>query len=466
MADLRLRRDPVAVGGDDPFRGDLLSRKKHAEVLTLLLRIVDGPAVLSLESPWGTGKTTFVEMWSASMRQQGFPVVVFNAWETDYAADPFVALSSKITDTAGAIAGVTKSPAAQTREAAKILAKRALPGIARLATVGVLNLPDDLEAEIAKAVGTAVDDRLEAFEKATQSVTAFKVQLKSLAEGILTETDGLPLVVFVDELDRCRPTYAVELLERAKHLFSVKGVVFVLALDRQQLVNAVRAVYGQTFDAAGYLRRFIDFDCQLPPPDPEAFTKAQLAQVDLEQFFGRSTDREARQGVELMTELIVLLAPALGLSLRQIEQLVIRLGVVLRGLPNRQYTFFRATALALLLKAWRPQLYRDFVAGRERPDDLARLLEEEIGEASGLPDHQRRLIEATVLRAGRELGMSSERIKAYEELVRTGENEEDEVYNASQVLRLYELGHHSAGIGFRHVVDRIDLVADSLFTET
>ena len=62
-----------------------------------MLRSVDGPCVLAVDAPWGAGKTTFLRMLSHHLRNQEFPVIEFNAWETDFAGDPFVALSEELT---------------------------------------------------------------------------------------------------------------------------------------------------------------------------------------------------------------------------------------------------------------------------------------------------------------------------------------------------------------------------------
>jgi len=85
--------------------------------------------------------------------------------------------------------------------------------------------------------------------------------------GPATSASRPPLVFFVDELDRCRPSYAIEFLEMAKHLFSVQGTVFVLAINAAQLANAIRALYGEKFDAERYLRRFVDVQLDLPVPE-------------------------------------------------------------------------------------------------------------------------------------------------------------------------------------------------------
>ena len=93
---IRIRPAEVEIPCSDPFQNELLDRKKSAEVLTQLVDSIDGPCVLAIDAPWGAGKTTFLKMWSQHLRNEGFPVVEFNAWETDHAEDPFVALASEL----------------------------------------------------------------------------------------------------------------------------------------------------------------------------------------------------------------------------------------------------------------------------------------------------------------------------------------------------------------------------------
>ena len=89
-----------------------------------------------------------------------------------------------------------------------------------------------------------------------KNIISFK---NSLANFIEKSTEDKPVVFIIDELDRCRPNYAVEVLEQIKHLFSVPKIVFVLSIDKEQLGHAVRGVYGsEKLNADEYLRRFID----------------------------------------------------------------------------------------------------------------------------------------------------------------------------------------------------------------
>ena len=93
---IRIRPEEVKITTDNPFQHDLLDRKEPAELLTQLVDGIDGPCVMAIDAPWGAGKTTFLKMWSCHLRKNGFPVVEFNAWETDHATDPFVALVSEL----------------------------------------------------------------------------------------------------------------------------------------------------------------------------------------------------------------------------------------------------------------------------------------------------------------------------------------------------------------------------------
>lgn len=94
---------------------------------------------------------------------------------------------------------------------------------------------------------------------------------------------------FIDELDRCRPNYAVTVLEQIKHFFSVPNIVFVLSIDKVQLGHAIRGVYGSEFiDADDYLRRFIDIEYSLPDPEYDKYTNYLCDKYDLNSFFNHS----------------------------------------------------------------------------------------------------------------------------------------------------------------------------------
>ncbi len=97
--------------------------------------------------------------------------------------------------------------------------------------------------------------------------------IKGIFEDILVE-DAEKLVVFIDELDRCKPTFAVEMLESIKHYFDDDRFIFVMSINKSQLIHTISRYYGDGFDSNLYLNKFYDMNIQLPPADTRTyFTK-------------------------------------------------------------------------------------------------------------------------------------------------------------------------------------------------
>ena len=265
---IRIQTREIDVPKDDPFKNDLLGRKESVEVLTHLVGSLEDPCVLAVDAAWGNGKTTFLRIWAQYLRNQKFPVVEFNAWETDFSGDPFVALSTELTE--GLRKYDDKPLAAKiddTKKKAEEVLRRAVPSVIRLATVGILDVGPLMEQEVGQALASYAKDRLSEYHEAKKSVKAFRDSLQNMADTVSKFSENRPLIVVIDELDRCRPSYAVELLEVAKHLFAVDRIVFVLAVNRSELAHSIGALYGSGFDAMGYLRRFFDVDFRLPDPE-------------------------------------------------------------------------------------------------------------------------------------------------------------------------------------------------------
>lgn len=87
----------VPIPKSNPFQNDALGREPIAGHLTSLLRTLEDPYVLSLSSPYGTGKTTFVRMWRQKLENEGFLPLYYNAWDNDFVDDPLVAFVEEIT---------------------------------------------------------------------------------------------------------------------------------------------------------------------------------------------------------------------------------------------------------------------------------------------------------------------------------------------------------------------------------
>ena len=94
--------------------------------------------------------------------------------------------------------------------------------------------------------------------------------IKKFFEEVLFEK-AEQLIIFVDELDRCRPSYAVKLLERIEHYFINERITFVFSVNLEQLQHTIKNFYGNDFDACRYLDRFFDLRVSLPQVDMEKY---------------------------------------------------------------------------------------------------------------------------------------------------------------------------------------------------
>ena len=259
---------------------------------------------MAVDAAWGNGKTTFLRIWTQYLRNHEFPVVEFNAWETDFSGDPFVALSTELTDGLKEYdIGDMKKKIAKTKKCAKEVLRRAVPGVIRAVTAGILDVNPLLENELGSALASYAEERLSEYQGAKKSVKEFRRNLQEMAATLSQSSDNRPLIVVIDELDRCRPSYAVELLEIAKHLFAVDRIVFVLAINRTELAHSIKALYGRDFDAQGYLRRFFqscsnseNVACSIsttsPPKQYRYYPRKDLIRPSLEVW-----DRGPRVGV-------------------------------------------------------------------------------------------------------------------------------------------------------------------------
>src|SRR5207244_5920704 len=162
--------------------------------------------------------------------------------------------------------------------------------------------------DLAKLAEEVAKQQIEKYQADKKTIGHFRQELSELVTVLRKKSGGAskPIIFVVDELDRCRPPYAIELLEKIKHLFLVDGLVFVLAIDRQQLGESVKCLYGEGLDADNYLRRFIDLEYRLPAPKLEQFVKAQFARFGLDEAMtakkGTTAD-DANNLVKILTEL-------------------------------------------------------------------------------------------------------------------------------------------------------------------
>jgi len=367
------RISQLEVPADDPFRNDALERRPVVEFLIGLIGRAGGPFVLALDSPWGSGKTVLVRMLEAELKRQDYGCIYFNAWQVDYVTDPLVALVSSIDHLEigeSAAAASFKDHLKKVRRVTSLVAKRTAVAAAKALTVGVLDLEEEIEAAAAELTGESVNDIVEAFQKESSLLDKFRAELEAAIKQLPSAGKKQTLVFFVDEIDRCRPTFAIELLERIKHLFDVPNILFVLSLDKQQLEASIAAVYGQDINAAEYLRRFIDLEYVVPSTRAKQFVESLFSRFGLEEIFKKRTHHELQYDRANTIEFFTTLAEAVPLSLRAQERCFTRLRVVMDQTPENHYLHPVLVVVLIILRSVEPELFARLCRGQATAHDV------------------------------------------------------------------------------------------------
>lgn len=245
------------------FDGDILDRSVISKRLSDLLEKMETPLVIALDDKWGSGKTYFLKRWvTAHAKENGGQAVTvyFDAFESDYLSDPLVAITTAVSDR---IPERAKSTVKKWRTVASKLAKPAFGIALSMATLGAKQYLDEIGDVIADAASAEARDAAgQLWDAEKDRKDAMETFKKLLME--LTESAEAQIIIVVDELDRCRPDYALSVLEVIKHFFTVPKVHFVLGVNGNALENSVRARYGAEIDAESYLRKFINVSFSLP----------------------------------------------------------------------------------------------------------------------------------------------------------------------------------------------------------
>ena len=224
-----------------------------------------------------------------------------------------------------------------------------------------------------------------------------KRQLTELTAKVFEET-GHPTVFIIDELDRCRPTFAIELLERVKHIFDVPNLVFVIGINHDELCKSLKSVYGE-ISADIYLRRFFDIEFTLPEADSESFCRHLFEKFELREFFA-SLRNGARSDVHInefdyLSGNFPYLWGKLGLSLRDIENCVRLVALVGKNIDPQRTMYPELIGLLIPLKFANPNLYRGFVRGDSIGSEVMNYIDEKLngGDPDGNPSNLLNVVE-------------------------------------------------------------------------
>jgi len=461
---MKFRLPELDVPVENPFANDVLERKPVVDFLIGLLDKFNGPFVLALDSPWGTGKTTLVRMLKVRLEQENYQCVYFNAWQSDYASDPLVALVAEVDSIEladDAAKSVFKRHLANAKKITSAVAKRGMIAVAKAATLGGLDLERDMEAVAAEVAGGLVGDAVDAFQKERAALSKLRTELESAVSQLQVAGKRNSLIFFVDELDRCRPTFAIEVLERIKHLFDLSNIVFVLSVDKTQLAASVGAVYGEKSNTQEYLRRFFDLEFGIPQINSKRYTEVLVNRFGLDEAFAKRTHSDLRYDKSQFLDYFSTLADVFQLSLRARERCVTMLSVVLHQTPENQYLDAILVALLIVLRAKREDLFRGLCDGSLSPEDVMAAIGGLSGGKKLVADRTGVLLESYLLVGDTNDTRTNAYYKKLEDFWTSNVGEPDARSRAQEMLSMRNrilpgLRHR---FDYRHVAAKIDLAA-------
>lgn len=267
---------------------DNMRRANHAQNLTLFLvqKGQNDNYVLNLNAKWGTGKSYFLKRWVQEI-EQTYPTVYIDAWSSDHSSDPLLSVVSEVINKLKElkkISAIEQKLFEGVAKAVKATAPAVIKAVVRKqlerAGVNLDELGDVLSNDDAAEAGAKlVEQAIKAHNEASVGVKKIKSSVQDWLKSVVGSTERrYPLFIFIDELDRCRPTYAIEMLETIKHIFDMKNVVFVIATDKEQLEHSIRAIYGAEFDSRLYLERFFSRTVTLSNPSRIEFIRRKIGE--------------------------------------------------------------------------------------------------------------------------------------------------------------------------------------------
>ena len=262
------------------WEGDLWDRKRLGIQLTNYVDRLQCGAVLALDARWGEGKTWFVRHWQKHLEDENHNVIYLDAFANDYLDDPFLTIAAEISQAFKSSDNIDDADVNSFNEkTASVLISLAaiLPVIAAKAGLHWIGLGgagealqevykdgkdvyDSVSDEITGKLKEHIEKKIENHHLEKETIQDFKKELNQLADKL-----EKPLVFIIDELDRCRPDFAIRLIERIKHFFDIPKIVFVLVMNKPQLLQSVKSFYGYDSEMNGdYLEKCVDFTVHLP----------------------------------------------------------------------------------------------------------------------------------------------------------------------------------------------------------
>ena len=353
------------------YINNILNRNTYIHSFISMLLNIEKGGVIAIDGEWGSGKTHFVQQvkWLLDSASENitsdvktvlnntspkldnlighkYKAFYYDAWKHDKSNNPFFTLLRTMILTFGGIDYFKEETS---------FINSLLKGASHIVK-GVTPIDAELIFKGTKALCGINDaeqfSELEFIEQMDNQVDSF---LDYICEGQYDK-----LVVFIDELDRCRPSFAVELLEIIKHYFNNDKVIFVLSTNLSEFQYCIKQYYGDGFNGWKYLDRFIDLRLTVPTISTEDYYK----------YLWQKT------GTDRIDDISIACAQYFGFNLRDIQRYNQQVNIAFHSYINTinqnngfseeldsLYAVF--VPILLALKLYSVEEFKDFISGKK-----------------------------------------------------------------------------------------------------
>lgn len=250
---------------------DVLNREPFVKQIVDLTKILSDKhknCCFAIEGEWGSGKSFVLEKiqkclqieQSEATHTDRFFVVRYDCWQYDYYEEPIVAIIFVLKEQIEKYVSLLSD---ETKKEMLAIVKNTITKIAVEAIKSKTGVELDGITETSEDAGK-IFDRYCGFQKVIKEV---KGQIQKIAED-------QTVVIMVDELDRCLPLYAIKVLERIHHVFNeLENVVVIIAMEKKQMSNSLKQIYGDEMDVDRYLKKIISLSFKLDNGSATNFIK-------------------------------------------------------------------------------------------------------------------------------------------------------------------------------------------------
>lgn len=259
------------------FEDDQLDRKTISEDIEKYLDLIQKKnpchaVSFAINARWGEGKTYFINMWKHDIEERfGEVAVYYNAWENDDCDSAILPLLYNIIS-------IEEDRESETFiEHAKFFIKALGMNTLKFGVNKIFGNYEEVEEIIINSIEDSSNQSIKSFFLEYDEYYGKRNKLQDSLKDMIP--DHGRLWIFIDDLDRCNPTFAINTLECIKHFFNIENIIFVFAIDYSHLTKAVETIYGREMDSGSYLKKFFDVIYQLPTPDIHRYIKCKIDNI-------------------------------------------------------------------------------------------------------------------------------------------------------------------------------------------